>query len=132
MRISKLQLEKLRKQLKGALEELNKNEDVDFSFSLGKFVYSDHSVEIKLSATVKGENGQVQSKEELDFITYADILGLKKEDLNRKVTLKGDGDYIIRGYKVNARKNDILISPVHQPDKRYVCPHKTITAALGY
>lgn len=74
---------------------------------IGSIRFSDTHATIKLEASDKTAEGEVVSKGEQDFKTYAIYYGMKPEGFGKKFTLRGES-YTITGFNRSAKKYKIL------------------------
>ncbi|SUJ10471.1 hypothetical protein [Shewanella morhuae] len=82
----------IRSELDALLAKYNKENPHGLIVSLGNGSYTDKSVTFKTTAAVKMEgipDGVDLTKQALDFLKYAKLLGLKESDLGRKFNVKG-------------------------------------------
>lgn len=79
----------------------------DVKFSRGSATYGSHDFSIKISATDTGENGEVFDLAAEEFTQYANLVGLKPEDLG-KVFRSGGKGFVVAGLKLKNRKMPVL------------------------
>lgn len=99
-------IETIRSELDALLAKYNKENAHGLIVSLGNGSYTDKSVTFKTTAAVKMEgipDGVDLTKQALDFLKYAKLLGLKESDLGRKFNVKGV-EFMLCGYKPRSSK----------------------------
>jgi len=93
----------LRDQIEERLAQLG--EDLGIELTLGKGTYSDEGFGHFSKLSIKVIGGTTQ--EELDFMAYANMVGLEPSDFGMEFTQRGD-TYTLCGLKTRNRKFPIL------------------------
>lgn len=106
--LSKQMLKELRADINQALESVGKKHNVTMRAANASFDPQGGTAQFKLEIVELGEQGAVRDIPAELFLTYADVLGLKKEHLHKEITLS-DRKYKVTGYNPKARKNCITI-----------------------
>lgn len=96
----------------------------------GHISYSATSCSVKLECAVIGDNGKVACKEADTFRMWAELLGMKKEDLNRTFKI-GTKNYSLEGYMPRKSKFPFLAVNL-DTGKQYCLPEGPVKKALGY
>ena len=116
----------LREEIDAALKAVADKHGI--SLTLGKITFAgDGST---MSGKIEGavaRDGQVQTKEAVDFLKYAEVYGLKAEDLGRQFVSKGRW-FEITGLRPKAPKRPVLARGVAD-GQTYVFPVEMIKAA---
>lgn len=94
--------------------------------------YDSNKFDAKFSFTVKDASGKTVDvrgiQVENDFKQYAELFGLKADDLHREFKHAGS-TYKIIGCKPNASKRPIVVQDI-STEKRYVMDETTVKACL--
>ena len=90
--------------------------------------YESHSLTVKVEMSEIGVDGVARTPEASAFVSYASRYGLDANDLNRTFSYGGT-NYIIRGLKTRAKKNNILVE--RDNGKMYVMPARVVSIALN-
>ena len=84
---------------------------------------------ITLQAATKGENGEIISREVIDFKELCGLYGLKPEDLGKTFSSYTGEVYKIIGLKSNSRKFPILVEKISN-GKKYKLPETLVVRGL--
>jgi hypothetical protein len=95
----------IRTAMQSALDKAAK--EYGISIRVGSCSYSDSSARFKVEVATVGSRGVVQSKTRSDFALYATRFGLKKSDLGRTITSRGERFEIV-GLKVKSSRYPVL------------------------
>jgi hypothetical protein len=74
--------------------------------------YSDNNISSRIVISVKGDDGEIVTKEAEDFTRYASTYGLKPEDLGERFRDFNEKEFEIVGCKRRSRKYPILVKEV--------------------
>lgn len=118
----------IRSEIDQALKALA--EKFDVTISAGNASFTPESVTFKLAVTTKGEGGKVETKEGKDFKLYAEMYGLKKEDLGKEIKV-GINTYIITGLALKSRKYPVTVTDTRS-GTGYKLQMSAVKRALGY
>ena len=117
-----------RKELDEALKPLA--EKYGIAVKAGSATFSGTNSSIKIELAVLKEDGKPVSKESETFLMWAELLGMKKEDLNR-VFKVGTKSYSLEGYMPRKAKFPFLAVNLDS-GKQYCLPELAVKKALGY
>lgn len=96
----------------------------------GHISYTGTNCSVKLECAVIGEDGKVARKEADTFRMWAELIGMKKEDLNRVFKI-GTKNYSLEGYMPRKTKFPFLALNLDD-GKQYCLPETAVKKALGY
>lgn len=105
----------LRKDIEAALAGVGTKYNV--KLSAGKINYSHEYADIKITASVITADGMVVTKDAANFKQYADMFGLKPEDLGR-IFIDHGIEYQITGLLPNSRKKPVTLLRLHDNQKQ--------------
>ena len=106
--ITKELLQNLRADLDKAIADVGGKHNVVLRVGKASYTPSAGTATFKLEVTTLADGGKRRDIPAELFLQYADIIGLKKEDLHKEITLQGR-KFKVSGYKPKARKNSIYI-----------------------
>lgn len=115
----------LSQKVENQLEALGKELGIKFTYKGGRF--SDSNMTMKIEAALI-QNGEAKSVEIEDFKTYAEIYGLKPDDLGKEITI-GNNKYTIKGLKPRSKKYPIIGEK--GDGRRFKLPLTAVKTALG-
>lgn len=126
--ITKELLKALRADINAALESVGQKHNV--TLQAGNCSYNaTGTATYKLEVVALGAGGAQRDIPAELFLQYADIIGLKKEDLHKEIILQGR-KFKVAGYKPKARKNSVLIfDPIE--NKTFVTSVETVKRQLA-
>ncbi|GIU41016.1 hypothetical protein TUM3794_20410 [Shewanella colwelliana] len=108
--ITKTAAKTIRHELNAILEQYNKENKHGLTVTLGDASYTENSITFKTTAAVKIEGIPAEiepTKKALDFLNYAELLGLNKSDLGRKFISNGR-EFTLCGYKPRSTKRPFV------------------------
>ncbi|QIR16633.1 hypothetical protein [Shewanella aestuarii] len=107
--ITQAEAKLIRKELTALLEQYNQTNAHGLTVALGNASFSDHQITFSTTAITKIEGtGDIKpSKEAGDFLTYAEYLGLSKDDLGKPFSASGR-EFKLCGYKPRSTKYPFL------------------------
>jgi hypothetical protein len=91
--------------------------------------YSDNNISSRIVISVKGDDGEIVTKEAEDFKRYATTYGLKPEDLGERFQDFNQKEFEIVGCKPRSRKYPILVKEV-RTGKLVKFGHKAVKSYL--
>ena len=118
----------MRAEIESALKPVS--ERYGINIRTGNISYSANQCSIKLECSVLGEDGDPVHKEADTFLMWADLLGMKKEDLNKKFRV-GTKEYILIGYAPRKSKYPFVVKSTAD-GKMYGLAESSVKKALGY
>lgn len=119
-------LKGLREELQAALQEVAKRHDIQISVGAARFTDTDCTIKVQMLA--KGDGAAIQSKEEKDFIRYANMYGLQPEDLGKEFQ-RGLHVFRVSGLKIPNRRLPVLAT--RSDGKVFKFSDLTIRYSLG-
>jgi hypothetical protein len=122
---AKLIVDYLKKLFDGVRDDLEK--EFNIQLDVNRTTFGTNNATIKIEVSEIDEGGVVQTRMVSDFKRNAELFGLKKSDLNKKIKLQG-GEYEIVGLKSRNRKMPII---VYRDGENYKISVEAAMAALG-
>lgn len=113
----------LRSEINEALEPIA--EKYGIKFDAGNASFSQFNATIKLEIAT-AQNGDFVTKEAQSFLTYAELLGLSKDFLNKEFSYFGT-KYILTGYSPRSTKYPFIVTKVLDGGS-YKLPKNAVTA----
>lgn len=111
-------------------EVLNKlGDELGVKFSYKGGTYGDTNLTMKIEVATVSSDGVINSREAESFKQLAHFYGLKEEDLNAPIMVRGE-KYIITGLKARSGKFPILVKR-ERDGQGFKLPVESVVKALG-
>lgn len=127
--IDRKSLQMLRPLIEKELETLAKKHGIIIKVGNGSFDMTHLNGQLKVEISVVGEGGMVMNREATDFLNNAELLGMKKEWLNKEFTNGNGNKFKIIGLRLRARMN--VVCTKIEGGGTYVFQHDAIIRKIS-